>query len=25
VDYRAAYQVPREEYFERLDEYVGGE
>jgi len=25
VDYRAAYQVPREEYFERLDEYVGEE
>ena len=24
VDYRAAYQVPREEYFERLDECVGG-
>jgi len=25
VDYRAAYQVPREAYFERLDEYVGEE
>lgn len=25
IDYRAAYQVPREDYFERLDEYVGGE
>jgi len=25
VDYRAAYQVPREAYFERLDEYVGGD
>jgi len=24
VDYRGAYQVPREAYFERLDEYVGG-
>ncbi len=23
VDYRAAYQVPREEYFSRLDELVG--
>ena len=23
VDYRAAYQVPREDYFERLDEVVG--
>ena len=23
VDYREAYQVPREAYFERLDEYVG--
>ena len=23
VDYRGAYQVPREAYFERLDEYVG--
>ncbi len=23
VDYRAAYQVPREAYFERLDELVG--
>ncbi|MFC7187057.1 DUF5820 family protein [Halorubrum yunnanense] len=25
VDYRAAYQVPREAYFERLDECIGGE
>ena len=25
VDYRAAYQVPREAYFERLDELVGEE
>lgn len=25
VDYRAAYQVPREGYFERLDGVVGGE
>ncbi|OYR58476.1 DUF5820 family protein [Halorubrum halodurans] len=25
VDYRAAYQVPRETYFDRLDELVGGE
>ena len=25
VDYRAAYQVPREAYFDRLDEYVGGD
>ncbi|RAW45679.1 hypothetical protein DQW50_07995 [Halorubrum sp. 48-1-W] len=24
IDYRAAYQVPREAYFERLDELVGG-
>ncbi|WP_281193503.1 DUF5820 family protein [Halorubrum sp. F4] len=24
VDYRAAYQVPRETYFERLDDLVGG-
>jgi len=24
IDYRAAYQVPREAYFERLDEVVGG-
>ncbi|RLM57643.1 hypothetical protein DVK02_05310 [Halobellus sp. Atlit-31R] len=23
VDYRAAYQIPREAYFERLDEVVG--
>ena len=23
VDYREAYQVPRDAYFERLDEYVG--
>ena len=23
VDYRGAYQVPRDAYFERLDEYVG--
>ncbi|WP_290811528.1 DUF5820 family protein [Halovivax sp.] len=23
IDYRAAYQVPREEYFERLDELTG--
>ena len=25
VDYRAAYQVPREDYFERLDECIDGE
>jgi hypothetical protein len=25
VDYRAAYQVPREAYFEQLDEVVGRE
>ena len=25
VDYRGAYQVPREDYFARLDEFVGGE
>jgi len=25
VDYRAAYQVPREDYFDRLDELVGRE
>ena len=25
VDYRAAYQVPREDYFARLDEFVGTE
>ncbi len=25
VDYRGAYQVPRPDYFERLDEYVGAE
>lgn len=25
IDYRAAYQVPREAYFERLDEVVGRE
>ncbi|WP_066416758.1 DUF5820 family protein [Halorubrum aethiopicum] len=25
VDYRAAYQVPRETYFERLDDLVGGD
>lgn len=25
VDYRGAYQVPREEYFEKLDELTGGE
>ncbi|GGI99055.1 hypothetical protein GCM10008995_06150 [Halobellus salinus] len=25
VDYRAAYQVPREDYFERLDEVIGRE
>ena len=24
VDYRAAYQVPREDYFERLDECIDG-
>lgn len=25
IDYRSVYQVPREAYFERLDELVGGE
>ena len=25
IDYRAAYQVPREDYFARLDEVIGGE
>jgi len=25
VDYRGVYQVPREEYFARLDEFVGNE
>jgi hypothetical protein len=25
VDYRGAYQVPREGYFERLDELVGAD
>jgi len=25
IDYRAAYQVPREDYFDRLDELVGRE
>jgi len=25
VDYRAAYQVPREDYFERLDRCIDGE
>ncbi len=25
VDYRAAYQVPREAYFDRLDELIGGD
>jgi hypothetical protein len=25
VDYRGAYQVPREDYFDRLDELVGRE